>query len=133
MPPFSFLFFFSVFAANEAAVRSHREVDIAGVSRGIVLTFPVTGLGNLTLFEGDEPCAVLGAFCSTPPARRALDPGDCVRQLASHLQPKLHRAWAAARARLVIADGLLCGCDSGCTRDRPSGVRQKHFDETVHV
>ena len=65
-----------VFAVDGAAAAQRRSV----------LSFPVTGLGNVTLFDGDEPCAALRTFCDAARARGAVaDARDCARQLATHV------------------------------------------------
>ena len=78
----------------------------APLRRAVVLSFPVEGVGELTLREGDEPCSAVAAFCDAAAvsAEGAIDAAACAAQLARRVQSDR----AARRVRAPVTRSSVC-------------------------
>ncbi|KAJ1454624.1 Aspartyl/Asparaginyl beta-hydroxylase-domain-containing protein [Pelagophyceae sp. CCMP2097] len=96
--------------AARGAVAASASEGGASEAAAVVLRVPVDGGGFASALElraGDEPCAIVSAFCGPSES--------CVAELGAHVQGAVHARWHTLNHSLApLGAAHFCGCDAAC-------------------
>ena len=75
----------------------------------VLLTVPITGVGDLHIRVGDDPCMPMAELCTgRSTAHGAVT--ECLDQLVPPVQKALERSWQDMHDQLMLSDAYFCGC-----------------------